>query len=55
MHRFLVLGVLPDDIQSVSATIGRQRSVRRTEIAVRENVFAIAAERPILVRRLLGR
>lgn len=52
LHRFLVLGVVPDDVRYVSATIGRHSHERDIRVSVRNNVFAIAAEQPVLVRRL---
>lgn len=52
LHQFLVLGVLPDDVRYVSATIGRHRHQRHIRVPVQNNVFAIAAEQPILVRGL---
>ena len=52
LHRFLVLGVMPDDVRYVSATIGRHSHERHIRVPVQSNVFAIAAEQPVLVRRL---
>jgi hypothetical protein len=52
LHRFLVLGVMPDDVRYVSATIGRHSHEHHIRVPVRSNVFAIAAEQPVLVRRL---
>jgi hypothetical protein len=52
LHQFLVLGVMPDDVRYVSATIGRHLHKRHIRVPVRHNVFAIAAEQPVLVRRL---
>jgi hypothetical protein len=52
MHNFLVLGVLPDDVGYVSATIGRHLRQHHIRVPVRNNVFAIAAEQPVLVRGL---
>lgn len=50
MHEFLVVGALPDDVRYVSATIGRHLRQRHVRVAVRNNVLAIAAEQPVLVR-----
>lgn len=50
LHRFLVLGVQPDDVRYISATVGRQPHERRVRVPVRHNIFAIAAERPVLIR-----
>ncbi|MEX0973415.1 MAG: hypothetical protein WDZ46_09200 [Solirubrobacterales bacterium] len=52
LHRFLVLGVLPDDVRYVSATVGRAGDKRHVREPVRDNVFAVAAEQPVLVRGL---
>jgi hypothetical protein len=52
LHQFLVLGVMPDDVRYVSATIGRHSHDHHIRRPVRNNVFAIAAEQPVLVRRL---
>lgn len=53
LHEFLVLGVVPDDVRFVVATIGRHLHERHIRVAVRNNVFAIAAEQPVLVRKLV--
>lgn len=50
LHKFLVLGVMPDDVRYVSATIGRHLHERHVRVPVQNNVFAIAAEQPVLVR-----
>jgi hypothetical protein len=52
MHQFLVLGIMPDDVKYVSATIGRERRKRHIRVPVQNNVFSIAAERTVLVRVL---
>jgi hypothetical protein len=52
LHQFLVLGVMPDDVRYVSATLGRHSHQRHIRRPVQGNVFAIAAQRPVLVRRL---
>lgn len=52
LHQFLVLGVMPDDVRYVSATIGRHSHEHHIRVPVRNNVFAIAAEQPVLVRGL---
>jgi hypothetical protein len=52
LHQFLVLGVMPDDVRYVSTTIGRHLHEHHIKVPVRSNVFAIAAEQPILVRGL---
>lgn len=52
MHQFLVLGVMPDDVQYVSAIIGRHLHERHVRVPVRNNVFEISAEQPVLVRGL---
>lgn len=53
LHRFLVLGVMPDGVKYVSATIGRHLHERHIKVSVQDNVFAIAAEQPVLVRGLV--
>lgn len=52
MHKFSVLGVVPDEVRYVAATIGRGSHRRRVRIPVRSNAFAVAAEQSILVDAL---
>jgi hypothetical protein len=52
LHQFLALGVMPDDVRYVLATIGRHSHERHVRVPLHNNVFAIAAEQPVLVRGL---
>lgn len=49
LHGFLVQGVIPDDVKQVVVTVGK----RHTRVSVRRNVFSVAAEQPVHVKRLL--
>lgn len=50
LHNFLVQGVVPDGVRQVAVTVG----ARHTRVVpVMENVFSVAAEQPVHVKRLL--
>lgn len=50
MHNFLVQGIVPNDVKQVLVLINNRRSLI---LDVKDNVFSIAADRPIHVKRLL--
>lgn len=50
MHNFLVQGIVPNDVKQVLVLINNRRKVI---LDVKENVFSIAGDRPIHVKRLL--
>lgn len=50
LHGFLVQGLVPDDVPQVIVTVGKQRT---RVVPVRGNVFSVAAEQPVHVKRLL--
>jgi hypothetical protein len=52
LHEFLVLGVVPDGIHRVPVVIGEKPVTHSSAIPVRDNVFAVGGEEPILVGRL---
>ena len=55
MHGFQLIGIMPDDVRYVSATVGRMHQKRYIRVPVRHNVFAVSAERPVLVRGVVRR
>ena len=50
MHNFLVQGIVPNDVKQVLVVINNRRQLT---LDVNANVFSIAADRPIHVKRLL--
>lgn len=49
LHQFQLLGVLPDGVRHVIVTKGRGHHKKQVRVPVRNNVFAFAAEQPIVV------
>jgi hypothetical protein len=52
MHNFLVQGIVPGDVSQVQVLVNNRRDLT---VDVKENVFSVAADKPILVKRLLRR
>lgn len=50
MHNFLVQGIVPDDVSGVRVSIDNGRQLT---VDVEENVFSVAADKPIHIKRLL--
>lgn len=50
LHNFLVQGIVPNDVDRVLVLVNNRRHLT---LDVEENVFSLAADRPIHVKRLL--
>jgi hypothetical protein len=48
-HDFLLLGLAPNDVRKVEITIGKRRQL----IDVKKNLYFVAGDQPILVKRLI--
>jgi len=48
-RRFLVLGLVPDGVTSVLLVVG----AREATVPVRDNLYSLAANQPILLKQLL--
>jgi len=49
-HNFLVQGVAPDGVERVQVLIDNRRNLT---VDVKDNVFSVAADKPIHIKRLL--
>jgi hypothetical protein len=49
LHHFMVLGLVPDGVERIELKIG----MRRKTVEVKNNLYSVASDRPIFVRRLI--
>jgi hypothetical protein len=49
LHDFLLLALVPDGIQRVEITVGRQRQ----SVGVQDNVISASGDRPVFLKRFI--